>query len=215
MPSPRRPRTLRDPQGKLVRIIPAGIRLDPATMEVFAWIGIAVVNAQALERTLAAYLTLARPEAATATRQKFRRYLRQANQMTLERLVNSLENLSLPVKEAETIRAMGRVLKRRNFMTHHFIRKPSRRLMLATEDGRSRLIVEAKRDIMQIGFWTTTVTRFVLRHAVRLGDRSDHLRAHADWLQTVRGDLDELRAESQTALAVDPSLAVQIGEMME
>jgi len=191
------------------------MRLDPATMEVFAWIGIAVVNAQALERTLAGYLTLARPEAATATRAQFRRYLRQANQMTLDHLVKSLESLSLPTEQAETIHEMAQVLKRRNFMTHHFIRKPSRRLKLATEAGRAELILEAKRDIMQLGFWTTTVTPFVLRHAVRLGDRSDHLRAHADWLQTVRDDLDELRSESQAALAVDPSLAIQIGEMME
>jgi hypothetical protein len=211
----RPPRAIRNEKGRLQRVIPPGVRLDPATMEVFAWIGVAVVNAQAFERTLAAYLTLARPEAVTATRPQFRRYLRRANAMTMGALINSLEKLALPAIELETLREIGQTLKRRNFVTHHFIRKPSRRLMLVTDEGRAKLVLEAQRDIMNLGFWITTVTRYVVRHAVRLGDRSDHLHAHADWLQTVKEENDDLRIEARTALSVDPSLAIQIGEMME
>jgi hypothetical protein len=211
----RRPRAIRNETGRMERVMPPGVRLDPATMEVFAWIGIAVVNAQAFERTLAAYLTLARPEAATATRRQFPRYLRQANAMTMDALINSLEKLALPAIESATLREIGHTLRRRNFMTHHFIRKPSRRLMLTTDEGRAKLILEAQRDIMDLGFWMTTVTRYVVRHAVRLGDRSDHLRAHSDWLQTLKEENDDLRAQARMALRVGPSLAIQIGEMME
>jgi hypothetical protein len=209
------PRVIRDAQGKLVRVSPAAIRLDPNVLEVFAWVGVSIAYAQALERTLAAYLTLARPEAATATRPQFRRFLRDANAMTLSVLVSALLKCSLPTKETETLSSLSKVFKRRNYIAHHFFRKPSRRAMLATDAGRSKLVLEAKRDIIDFGFWTRVVTPHVLRHAIRLGDRSDHLKAHADWLQTVRGDLDDLRAEARTAVAIDPSLALQIGQIME
>src|ERR1700686_668216 len=85
-----RPRVVRGPDGKLNKVVPSGIRFGPETMEVFAWVGIALAWAQGLERTLAAYLILAQPTASASTRKQFRDSIRDMNRLTLFRLVKLL-----------------------------------------------------------------------------------------------------------------------------
>jgi hypothetical protein len=171
--------------------------------------------AQALEGTLAAYLTLARPDAAAGTRTRLRKAFRRANAKSLGELVTALRGLELTEKENATLNAVSTIFKRRHFIAHQFFRKPSRRGMLQTAEGRATMILEAQRDFTDLRFWTNKLAPFVLMHAVRLGESSDHLREHGEWLKTFVGDLDDLRTEARVAVNVDPTLAVEIAEMME
>jgi hypothetical protein len=194
----------------------AAIRLDLETIEVFAWVGVALAWAQALERTLAAYLILARPAASTSTREEFRNSIQDLNSKTLSVLVKGLR-ANLSADEVALVDGLGDVTDRRNYIAHHFFRKPSRRALLHTAEGRASMILEAQRDMTDFRVWAGRLAPFVLKHAVRLGNRSEHLREHAEWLDSVAEDFgeDDLRAEARVAVTLDPSLPLQIAELME
>ena len=79
------------------------------------------------------------------------------------------------------------------------------------------MIVEAQRDITDFRVWSGRLAPFVIRHAVRLGQSSEYLKEHADWLKLVAEDLgdDDLRTEARAAVTLDPMLPLQIAEIME
>ncbi len=215
---PTRPRALRDPEGRLQRVLPASIRVDEETLATLGWFGFAVLWAQALEQTLAAYLTLARPDSMTITAPRFRKSLVWANTKSLNQLLDELSRRKLSSDEQGTLdllRDRSDVFIRRDNLAHHFLRRPSRRRLLATPEGRSELVADAQQAAGEFRFWVFTLAPLVAKHAVRVGRESSHLAEHAEWLLSVEETYGPLDVGKLAMAALEPTLALEIAEMME
>ena len=197
--------------GQMLRVLPSAIPLDPATMEVLGWVGFALVWAQGLERTLAAYLSFASPENTTATKAGFRRFVRKAQMKTSGELVKDLQRCALDAEETAMLAALKTLARRRDRLAHHFLRQPSGRDLLRTPSGRARLIRQARDDADDFRIAMNRAALLAIEHAIRLDESTDLLRDHADWFVAVKADV----AYRGGRRAFDPTLATEIGELME
>lgn len=206
-----RPRAVKGSEGQLLRVLPSAIALDAQTMEVLGWVGFALIWAQGLERTLAAYLSFARPDCITATTNTFRRFVRQAQRKTSGDLITALQRCDLDADETAMLAWLKTLGARRDRLAHHFLRQPSDRDLLRTPAGRARLIRQARNDADDFRIAMNRVALFAIEHAIRLSESTDLLRDHSDWLIAVKADV----ARRGGRQAFDPTLATEIGELLE
>jgi hypothetical protein len=193
------------------RVLPSAIPFEDEQRDVMAWVGFALLWAQALERTMAAYLTFAWPGNVVATPLEFRAFARQVQDKTAGRLIKDLRKCRLPDDETVMLRSLNRVVNRRDRLAHHFLRHPSDRDQLRTSAGRESLIREARRDADDFRISANHVALIAFEHAVRLNERTQLLRTHSDWIGATQEDIKR-RGGRQ---AFDPTLATEIGELVE
>jgi hypothetical protein len=144
------------------------IALDPVTKDVMAWAGLAMAGGQALEAELSAYAWLSHPNTSTLARPDYLRLLSSIQHQPLGSLVRDLKP-RVPL-QAAMFEQLTQVIARRNFVVHHFFKRPQRQAMLKTEEGRAAMIAELQADVENFLRWTEAIKPVVLMYAVDKGN---------------------------------------------
>jgi hypothetical protein len=190
------------------------IALDPVTKDVMAWAGLAMAGGQALEAELSAYAWLSHPNTSTLARPDYLRLLSSIQHQPLGSLVRDLKP-RVPL-QAAMFERLTQVIARRNFVVHHFFKRPQRQAMLKTEEGRAAMIAELQADVENFLRWTEAIKPVVLMYAVDKGNlRVRDLLSRARQLKAqpaVSGKT--MTAQAQVALSMNANHAEYLMDVL-
>jgi prophage regulatory protein len=121
---------------------------EPHRAEVYAHFGLALGEAQILERHLASVIGLLHPP--PVSQQMLVQIIEQAERKTMGQLKEELKKFGAPVIGIDSLE---RAVARRNFLGHHFFVDPERSVKMTNDLGRESLIAEL--DEVAADFWRT------------------------------------------------------------